>query len=142
MSRPIPWRFFDSFTAFFLAFPHNYTRAHFRDGERAFIEWRGGGTMRGAFAGHAPTGRSFTLRGCGFFHIVDGRIRFQRVIGTKPDGSCSLDCRLIEMQNIALGKARRTNDGKAKPACTHTGPMRSEERRVGKEWRSRWWTEQ
>jgi hypothetical protein len=26
----------------------------------------------------APNGRSFTLRGCGFFHVVDGKIRFQR----------------------------------------------------------------
>ena len=32
----------------------------------------------GEFAGHAPTGRSFTLRGCGFFQIVDGKIRSQR----------------------------------------------------------------
>jgi len=34
----------------------------FEDGEWAILEWRD------------PKG----LRGCGFFHIVDGRIRFQR----------------------------------------------------------------
>lgn len=34
----------------------------FRDGEWAILEWRD------------PLG----LRGCGFFHVVDGRIRFQR----------------------------------------------------------------
>ncbi|MDX1579101.1 MAG: nuclear transport factor 2 family protein [Gemmatimonadota bacterium] len=34
----------------------------FEDGEWAILEWRD------------PTG----LRGCGFFHVVDGRIRFQR----------------------------------------------------------------
>lgn len=34
----------------------------FEDGEWAILEWRD------------PSG----LRGCGFFHVVDGRIRFQR----------------------------------------------------------------
>lgn len=34
----------------------------FEDGEWAILEWRD------------PAG----LRGCGFFHVVDGRIRFQR----------------------------------------------------------------
>jgi hypothetical protein len=34
----------------------------FQDGEWAILEWRD------------PLG----LRGCGFFHVVDGRIRFQR----------------------------------------------------------------
>lgn len=34
----------------------------FEDGEWAILEWRD------------PNG----LRGCGFFHVVDGRIRFQR----------------------------------------------------------------
>jgi hypothetical protein len=31
--------------------------------------------LRGEFAGHAPTGRSVALRGCGFFHVTDGKIR-------------------------------------------------------------------
>jgi hypothetical protein len=34
----------------------------FEDGEWAILEWR------------APLG----LRGCGFFHITDGKIKFQR----------------------------------------------------------------
>ena len=25
-----------------------------------------------------PNGRSFTLRGCGFFHVTDGKILYQR----------------------------------------------------------------
>ena len=70
----------DSFTSFFHAFPDSYTRIEhiFEDGEWSIIEWVGGGTFRGEFAGHAPTGRSFTLRGCGLFHVVDGKILFQR----------------------------------------------------------------
>jgi steroid delta-isomerase-like uncharacterized protein len=70
----------NSFISFFRAFPDSYTRVEhiFEDGEWAVIEWSGGGTMRGEFAGHSPTGRSFTLRGCGFFNVVNGTIRFQR----------------------------------------------------------------
>ena len=78
----------ESFTAFFQSFPDSYTPSKrrcscrveniFEDGEWAIIEWSGGGTLVGEFAGQAPTGRSFMLRGCGFFHIVDGKIRFQR----------------------------------------------------------------
>ena len=70
----------ESFDAFFQAFPDSYTHVEnlFEDGEWAILEWNGGGTMRGEFAGHAPTGRSFTLRGCGFFHLKEGKIHFQR----------------------------------------------------------------
>jgi limonene-1,2-epoxide hydrolase len=25
-----------------------------------------------------PNGKAFTLRGCGFFHVVDGKIKYQR----------------------------------------------------------------
>jgi steroid delta-isomerase-like uncharacterized protein len=66
--------------AFFRGFPDNYTTPEnlFQDGEWAILEWSGGGTFFGEFDGHEPTGKSFTLRGCGFFHIVDGKIRFQR----------------------------------------------------------------
>jgi len=66
--------------SFFQAFPDNLTHAEnlFEDGEWAILEWSGGGTWRGEFAGTAPNGRSFTLRGCGFFHVLDGKIRFQR----------------------------------------------------------------
>jgi len=42
------------------------------------MEWRLGGTFRGEFAGHASTGCSFTLRGCEFFQVTDGKIRVQR----------------------------------------------------------------
>jgi steroid delta-isomerase-like uncharacterized protein len=66
--------------SFFRAFPDNFTHAEnlFEDGEWAILEWFGGGTWRGEFAGTAPNGRSFTLRGCGFFHVLDGKIWFQR----------------------------------------------------------------
>ena len=70
----------ENFTEFFRAFPDSYTRVEsiFEDGDWAIIEWSGGGTFLGKFAGQAPTGRTFTLRGCGFFQIVDGKIRSQR----------------------------------------------------------------
>ena len=66
--------------SFFDAFPDNFTRPEnlFEDGEWGILEWFGGGTWRGEFAGMAPNGRSFALRGCGFFHVTDGKIRFQR----------------------------------------------------------------
>lgn len=41
---------------------HCIPENRFADGEWAILEWRD------------PKG----LRGCGFFHVVDGRIRFQR----------------------------------------------------------------
>jgi steroid delta-isomerase-like uncharacterized protein len=64
---------------FFAAFPDSYTtvEAMHQDGEWVMLEWSGGATWLGEFAGQ-PNGKTFTLRGCGFFHIVDGRIRFQR----------------------------------------------------------------
>ena len=34
--------------------------------------------MAGEFAGMAPNGRTFTLRGCGFFYVTGGKIGFQR----------------------------------------------------------------
>jgi steroid delta-isomerase-like uncharacterized protein len=66
--------------SFFHAFPDNFTDVEnlFEEGEWAILEWFGGGTWRGEFAGMSPNGRSFKLRGCGFFYITDGRIRFQR----------------------------------------------------------------
>jgi steroid delta-isomerase-like uncharacterized protein len=65
---------------FFHAFPDNYTHIEnlFEDGEWAIVEWSGGGTFLGEFAGVSPTGKKFTLQGCGFFHIPEGKIRFQR----------------------------------------------------------------
>ena len=70
----------DELLAFFQAFPDNYMHLEslFEEGEWAIIEWSGGGTWRGEFAGLPPNGRSFTLRGGGFFHIVAGKITLQR----------------------------------------------------------------
>jgi steroid delta-isomerase-like uncharacterized protein len=69
-----------NFIAFFQAFPDNFTHPEnlFEDGEWAILEWSGGGTFLGQLGDHAPNGRQFTLRGCGFFHVTDGKIRFQR----------------------------------------------------------------
>ncbi|WP_439629627.1 ester cyclase [Gemmata sp.] len=65
---------------FFAAFPDSYTRveAVYQDGDVVAPEWSGGATWLGAFAGHAPSGRTFTLRGCGFFRIEGGQIVHQR----------------------------------------------------------------
>jgi steroid delta-isomerase-like uncharacterized protein len=58
---------------FFNNIPDNFTKVEnlFEDGEWAIIEWSGGGTFQ-------PTGQKFTLRGCGFFHVVNGKIKLQR----------------------------------------------------------------
>lgn len=71
---------FESFVAFFVAFPDNVTRPEhiFEEGEWAIIEWHGSGTFTGPLGDIAPTGRSYTLRGCGFFRIREGKIAFQR----------------------------------------------------------------
>lgn len=70
----------DTFTSILQAFPdgHSEIEHTFEDGEWVIVEWSFSGTMRGEFAGHAPTGRGFTLRGCEFFHVTDGKIRSQR----------------------------------------------------------------
>jgi steroid delta-isomerase-like uncharacterized protein len=70
----------EGFEQFFRAFPDTFTKVEtlLEDGTWAALEWSGGGTWRGEFAGRMGNGRSFTLRGSGFFHIVDGKIRFQR----------------------------------------------------------------
>jgi steroid delta-isomerase-like uncharacterized protein len=66
--------------SFFGAFPDNIIRieALFEDGEWAMLKWAGGGTWQGEFAGMAPNGGSFALRGSGFFYVTDGKIRLQR----------------------------------------------------------------
>jgi steroid delta-isomerase-like uncharacterized protein len=66
--------------SFFHAFPDNFTCPEnlLEDGEWAMLEWFRGGTWRGEFAEMAPNGRSFTLHDCGFFHVIGGKIRFQR----------------------------------------------------------------
>lgn len=65
---------------FFKAFPDSYTKIECLvvEGEWAALEWSGGGTFTGGFPGVPPTGKAFTLRGCGFFRVVDGKIKFQR----------------------------------------------------------------
>ncbi|HEY9649633.1 MAG TPA: ester cyclase [Coleofasciculaceae cyanobacterium] len=70
----------ENFLQFFHAFPDNYTHIEnlFEDGEWAIIEWVGGGTFLGEFAGIPPSGKKCTMRGCGFFHIIEEKIRFQR----------------------------------------------------------------
>lgn len=61
------------FTEFFATIPDTFTTVEnlFEDGEWAILEWSGGGTFK-------PTGKSFSLRGCGFFHVIDGKIKLQR----------------------------------------------------------------
>jgi steroid delta-isomerase-like uncharacterized protein len=61
------------FIDFFTNIPDTFTTIEnlFEDGEWAIIEWSGGGTF-------TPTGKKFTLRGCGFFRVIDGTIRYQR----------------------------------------------------------------
>ena len=58
---------------FFREFPDSYTHVEnmLESGQWIGLEWSGGGTSR-------STGKSFQLRGCGFFHIIDGKIKFQR----------------------------------------------------------------
>lgn len=70
----------ESFISFFHAFPDNYTHIEnlFEDQEWAIIEWQGGGTFLNSFNNFAPTRKSFTLRGCGFFYIIEEKIHFQR----------------------------------------------------------------
>jgi len=42
------------------------------------LEWQANATFMGRYHDKEPTGRSFQLRGCGVFHVVDGRIRLHR----------------------------------------------------------------
>jgi hypothetical protein len=73
--------------------PDSEIEKTFEDGEWVIIEWRFGGTMRGEFARHAPTGHSFTLHGCEFFHVTDGKIRFQRGYWDRATWFKQLGCR-------------------------------------------------
>lgn len=61
------------FREFFANIPDNFTNLEqlIINGDRVTIEWTGGGTFK-------PTGKSFTMQGCGFFLIVDGKIKSQR----------------------------------------------------------------
>jgi steroid delta-isomerase-like uncharacterized protein len=66
--------------AFFKAFPDAWSRVEnvIGDGDWAAWEWIGGGTWTGDFLGMHPTGKSFEIRGCGFFNFSDGKIVLQR----------------------------------------------------------------
>lgn len=70
----------ESFRSLFRAFPDiGFKRVNLvAEGEWAALEWDGWGTQRGEFAGHPASGRSFRLRGCGFFQVRDGLIVQQR----------------------------------------------------------------
>ncbi|MGB7209731.1 MAG: ester cyclase [Pyrinomonadaceae bacterium] len=65
---------------FFQGFPDAWSRVDnlMADGDWAAWEWLGGGTFLGEFYGNQPTGKSFEIRGCGFFNFRDGKIVFQR----------------------------------------------------------------
>ena len=69
------------FTDFFRAFPtwqkEPYSLIQ-SDHNWAALEWQAQATFDGPYRDAAPTGRSFQLRGCGVFHVVDGRIRLHR----------------------------------------------------------------
>ncbi len=65
---------------FFRAFPDAWSTVEnlIGDGDWAAWEWIGGGTFLGEFGGIEPTGRTFEIRGCGFFNFHDGKIVLQR----------------------------------------------------------------
>ena len=64
---------------FFKGFPDAWSRVEnvIADGDRSAWEWTGGGTFLGEFYGNAPTGKSFEIRGCGFFTFRDSKIILQ-----------------------------------------------------------------
>jgi steroid delta-isomerase-like uncharacterized protein len=65
---------------FFIAFPDITTTpvGLYSDGDWSILEWIGTGTWKGPFLNQVPTGRSYTLRGCGFFRVKHGLIQDQR----------------------------------------------------------------
>jgi len=65
---------------FFQGFPDAWSRVDnlIGDGDWAAWEWLGGGTFTGEFYGSQPTGKTFEIRGCGFFNFRDGKIVYQR----------------------------------------------------------------
>jgi hypothetical protein len=69
------------FANFFAAFP-NWAKEpqSFVDGLKdwSVLEWQASAAFLGPYDHIEPTGRSFRLRGCGVFHIVDRRIRVHR----------------------------------------------------------------
>lgn len=69
------------FRTFFGAFP-NWAKEPqaFIDGleDWGVLEWQATAAFLGPYEHIQPTGRSFRLRGCGVFHVVDNRIRLHR----------------------------------------------------------------
>ena len=65
---------------FFAAFPDSYSRVEnlLGDGEWAAWEWVGGGTFVSDLGPIKATGKSYELRGCGFFRVVGNKIKLQR----------------------------------------------------------------
>jgi len=69
------------FADFFRAFPNWQKEPYsliYGYHDWAVLEWQARATFDGPYLDAAPTGRSFQLRGCGVFHIVDGQIRLHR----------------------------------------------------------------
>ena len=71
----------EHFKGFFRAFPdwskepYSLIQGHHDWG---VLEWQAQASFLGPYQQTEPTGRSFRLRGCGIFHVVDGRIRLHR----------------------------------------------------------------
>jgi steroid delta-isomerase-like uncharacterized protein len=69
------------FHDFFRAFPnwskepYSLVQGHH---DWAVLEWQARAAFLGPYRESEPTGRSFHLRGCGVFHVVNGRIRLHR----------------------------------------------------------------
>lgn len=65
---------------FFQGFPDAWSKVEnlISNEDWAAWEWIGGGTFLGKFYENQPTGKSFEIRGCGFFQFKDGKIILQR----------------------------------------------------------------
>jgi uncharacterized protein (TIGR02246 family) len=71
----------EHFDTFFQAFP-NWQKQPYSliqgNHDWAVLEWQANAQFLGPYRDNAPTGRSFQVRGCGVFHVVDGHIRLHR----------------------------------------------------------------
>lgn len=67
------------FARTFQAFPDIHLEAEnlIDNGAWVVLEWRFNGTMKGEFVGKPATGKSFNLRGCEIFQVLDGKIEVQ-----------------------------------------------------------------
>lgn len=72
----------EHFDALFTAFPawekQPYSLIQGQHHDWGVLEWQANATFVGRYRDNEPTGRSFQLRGCGVFHVVDGQIRLHR----------------------------------------------------------------